>query len=155
MSSSKRPISSVVLTDEAKSQFWAQVLKTDECWNWTGWSTQGYGIMRTPSFMRRAHRVSYQIHFGPIPKGLLVLHKCDNRACVNPDHLEAGTQKKNIRDALARGRLAPPKLTETQVREIRRRHRPRKGAALAREYGVSRWTINLIARRKIWTHVED
>lgn len=74
-----------------------------DCWIWTaGKSHNGYGKIEITGngFKRteRAHRVSYQQFVGPIPKGLLVLHSCDNPSCINPDHLFIGTQKDNIRD---------------------------------------------------------
>lgn len=80
-----------------------------ECWNWTGAKALGYGILakgwkQTPY---KACRLSYELFVGPIPNGLYIRHKCDNPACVNPNHLEPGTQKQNMQDASKRGRLNP------------------------------------------------
>lgn len=75
------------------------------CWLWTG-SSNRYGHLRVPSAAKafRAHRVSYELHKGSIPKGMNVLHRCDVTLCVNPDHLFIGTQTDNMRDMIAKSR---------------------------------------------------
>lgn len=88
--------------------FWkyAERKGIDDCWPWRGTCDQnGYGrvVFMTEKF--KAHRVSYEMANGPIPDGLIIRHKCDNPNCVNPNHLEAGTQKDNMQDASKRGRL--------------------------------------------------
>ncbi len=110
-----------------------------------------------------AHRLSWEIHHGPIPTGLFVLHHCDNPPCTNPAHLWLGTNADNMRDMTAKGRQArgagngQAKLTEAQVREIRRCHL--QGAAtystLARTFGVSIAGIEAIMLRKNWAWVKD
>jgi len=94
-------------------RFWAKVNKngpTPEhalgpCWVWTGARSQfGYGNLTTNGKQENAHRVSWEIHFGPIPDGIRVLHACDNPPCVRPFHLFLGTQKDNNRDREAKGR---------------------------------------------------
>lgn len=118
------------------------------------------------------HRLSWEHHVGPIPKGLLVLHRCDNPPCFNPNHLFLGTQADNMADMDAKGRrhkgpvdttnlhrgeqASWAKLTEAQVREIRARYVPRKVTQdyLASEYGVSRRTIGMIIDRVNWKHID-
>ncbi len=92
----------------AEEFFWPHVDKTNSCWLWTGaTSKDGYGRFDAGS-IRRAHRFSWALHFGPPPAGLMVCHHCDVRTCVNPDHLFLGTARDNAQDALAKGRLTGP-----------------------------------------------
>lgn len=89
----------------AKGRFWAKVEKTETCWLWKGAHCQfGYGFIVDRGKRWVTHRYSYQLHFGPIPDGLQVLHRCDNGACVRPDHLWLGTQSENLLDCNAKGR---------------------------------------------------
>lgn len=83
------------------------VKKTDSCWLWTGIvDRRGYGRVYRGR-MVFAHRFSYELHVGQIPKGLIVRHSCDVPGCVNPDHLRLGTQRDNVGDMFARGRGKP------------------------------------------------
>lgn len=76
-----------------------------DCWIWQGGRNNvGYGMMRGEEKMQTAHRISYEEHKGDIPKGMCVLHNCDNPLCVNPDHLRLGTHKENTQDMIRRGR---------------------------------------------------
>jgi len=82
-----------------KEKFWLYVKKgtNDECWEWTGFKDKdGYGKLRTGKTNTAAHRISYRLHYGKIDSGMLVLHKCNNTSCVNPDHLYQGTQVDNM-----------------------------------------------------------
>lgn len=93
------------LPPEAVERFWAKVDKSGECWEWLAHKTDcGYGRISIGGEMLSAHRVSWSIHFGPIPPGLCVCHKCDNKLCVNPSHLFLGTITDNNRDKSAKGR---------------------------------------------------
>lgn len=85
------------------------------CWQWTAASRgNGYGALKIDGKVHDAHRVSYLIHKGAIADDLLVMHSCDNRGCVNPAHLKAGTYSDNHNDAIAKGRLTPYKKTRTE-----------------------------------------
>lgn len=85
--------------------FWPKVVKGPECWGWAGAKTpDGYGKLKTSGHRIYAHRLSYEIHHGPIPYGQHVLHRCDNPSCTRPDHLFAGTHSDNMKDCLAKGR---------------------------------------------------
>lgn len=74
------------------------------CWIWTAATHQGYGEICYKGKKETAHRVSWELHNGPIPHGLWVLHRCDTRECVNPKHLFLGTQLDNIADCVKKGR---------------------------------------------------
>lgn len=76
-----------------------------DCWIWTGSiRNDGYGRYPVNRQWKGAHRVAYELYKGPIPEGLLVRHKCDNPLCINPEHLELGTNKDNVWDMYLRGR---------------------------------------------------
>lgn len=88
-----------------EDRFWCKVEKSATgCWNWTGSARNGYGCINTPSGTEYAHRLSYIWHSGEIPDALVVRHRCDNRLCVRPDHLELGSKADNSRDMVERGR---------------------------------------------------
>ena len=133
------------------------------CWEWTA-SRQpgGYGQVIYNGRVTRAHRVAYLIFVGPIPPGMFVCHRCDNRACVNPAHLFLGTHNDNMRDAVSKGRMSRQgkpgesngraKLTRGDVSEIRLR--VAQGAtqiSLARLYGVGPTAISRIIKGRSWT----
>jgi hypothetical protein len=128
------------------------------CWLWIGGLyPSGYG-----SFDRRhAHRCSWELHHGEIPKGLLVCHKCDVRHCVNPEHLFVGTQSDNLNDMVAKGRNNNPhgeshakaRLTELQVAAIR--CDARSLAAIGLDYGIDKQFVWKIKRGLYWKHSYD
>jgi HNH endonuclease len=86
-------------------RFWSKVYKTDKCWLWTRFfSKDGYGAFTLHNTKIRAHRLAYELTYGPIPDGLQVLHHCDMPFCVRPDHLFLGTVKDNVQDMLKKNR---------------------------------------------------
>ena len=133
------------------------------CWVWTAsYGSVGYGQIgrgRKGEGLLGAHRASFEIHRGPIPAGLWVLHRCDNRACVNPAHLFLGTQADNMADAAAKGRTAlgerngVSKLSPDDVRKIRIFARVLYQRVIAKKYGVSQTTVSKIVRRVRWGHI--
>lgn len=147
-----------------EDRFWARVdITSGTCWVWLGAKAGRYGRF---SLGRRrvgeyAHRWSYEHHNGPIPSGLFVCHRCDNPACVRPDHLFVGSARVNQHDMYAKGRgrkacgerAGRAKLTEDQVREIRSRRPAETFPALAREFGISKRQAQGIVARESWKHV--
>lgn len=157
-----------------ETRFWRFVDRGDaeQCWPWIGYiADHGYG--RLPVFSgpgtkpktEYAHRVSWQLANGPIPEALSVLHRCDNRKCVNPAHLFVGSQEDNMRDCFAKQRhphgskVSYAKLTESQVQEIRALYDHggriiRRGSLkqIAKRFGVALSTVSSAARRT-WVHV--
>lgn len=146
-----------------EQRFWNYVNKRgeDECWEWTGAiNSWGYGKLRLGYKMKQAHRVSYILHYGEPPNGLDICHKCNNKRCVNPKHLYAGTESENLMQASRDGLLKPKKgedhpahvLTEKQVIEIRQ-YSAIGPASLARIYGVNASTIRAILHNRKWKHL--
>lgn len=85
--------------------FWVKVKKSDGCWNWAAsLSKAGYGMFRIDRVTHYAHRISYELSFGEIPDGMVICHRCDNRRCLNPEHLFVATQKENMLDKMQKGR---------------------------------------------------
>ena len=134
------------------------VVAESGCMEWTACRIKdGYGMMRVGPKMKLAHRVSYELSIAAIPDGLLVLHRCDNPPCINPDHLFIGTDQDNSNDKLNKGRSnfgqknGRNKLSPEQVLKIRKD--TRIGSVLAIEYGVRERTIWAIRHRLIWKHL--
>ena len=136
------------------------------CWLWTAAiRTDGYGIMNVHGKCTAAHRVSYRLHNGLIPKGegphgTCVLHHCDNPICVNPDHLFLGRNKDNVDDRERKGRNITfqgeqhwkARLTASDVRAIRNDFRT--CIEVGKDYGIQFAQVSAIRRRTAWSHIE-
>lgn len=151
-----------------EARFWALVEKTETCWLWHGCIEEPTGYGRTSTGSRCAgtfkvwlvHRLSWVMHNGPIPQDRWVLHRCDVRACVRPDHLFLGTHAENMQDAARKGRLGvvgvmngASRLTDIDVRCIRTLGGVVSTSDLARNFAVSRGTITNVIKRKVWKHI--
>jgi hypothetical protein len=162
------------MDNEIISRFWVKVDKNtaDQCWNWKGCITSGgYGGFRfhAKDGEMGAHRASWIINFGDIPDGMWVLHRCDNRKCVNPNHLFLGTHQDNVDDMMTKGRGHwrflygedhpqhgtkhwSNKLSEDDVRNIREMKASGKYTlrGLAKMFHVTHGCINNICQGRKW-----
>ena len=146
--------------------FWKKVDKKDNssCWIWIGaHCNHGYGQMRINNKMKMAHRISWIIHFGNIPEGLEVCHKCDNPECVNPSHLFLGTHQDNMDDRKSKGRNkslqgemnGASKLKNSQILSIRKKYSTGEYSLrdLGREYHVGFEAIRRVVKHISFTNV--
>ena len=152
-------------TDKDIARFWSRVDKTDDvnsCWEWTAAKINaGYGQVSLNGTTVLAHRFAWVLHFGDIPEGLCVLHKCDNRGCVRPDHLWLGTKADNQRDMVDKGRSARlqgedhgrSKLTEAQAILIKNTYPAASQYLLADVYGIDQSQISRIINGDNWRHL--
>lgn len=162
-------MSGPIAADEVE-RFWSSCIPEPNsgCFIWERALTgTGYGQFRAGSMRdgtRRnvtASRYACELAYGPIPEGLQALHKCDNKLCVNPDHLYIGNRSDNANDAFARKKKIPhrlvgsvnpkAKLTEDDVRTIR--GSALSLGALSKHYGVSKTQISWVKQGKSWSHV--
>lgn len=160
-----------------EERFWSRVKKGPGCWEWTGaqFNRKWYGAFFMNGRNHSASRVSWMFHYGSIPNGLFVCHRCDNPKCVRPDHLFLGTAADNNGDMARKGRAASgkkhraslypesirrgeengaAKLSPVDIIVIRQCHA--KGSstrALAAAYGVCKTTISNIISRRTWAHI--
>ena len=151
-------------------RFWFHVMRTDGCWLWNAATSKGYGVIRVDGRNVLAHRLAYELTYGLLLPGLCVCHHCDVKACVRPEHLFLGTHTDNMRD-MSRKHGHPStvhiasrprgeaqycaKLTEVQVREIRRLYSQEQCPIIemSRRYRVTRRTIQTIVRNQGWRHL--
>lgn len=165
---------SLEISDCMAEKFWTKVniQEPDDCWEWIAARNEArgcYGVLGINGKTKRAHRVAFELIFGPIPEGKQICHDCDNPPCCNPNHLFLCTQLENIQDAITKGRLIDPprldqegennnnsKLTKAEVLRIRRLYSTGllSQYGLAKKFNTHQSHISLIVRRKIWRHVE-
>jgi hypothetical protein len=142
-----------------QERFWEHVTKLPHgCWEWDGIILDGYGYLNVDNQVRRAPRLSWQLHRGDIPDDLCVLHTCDNRKCVNPEHLYLGTRADNAGDMVERHRSLSgqrnhkAKLDTDQVNQIRSMYKSGKYLQrhLAFRFGVNQQSISHIVTAQTW-----
>lgn len=150
---------------DTAGRFWAKADRSggpDACWNWqAGCYPAGYGIFSVTRRERKAaHRFAYELTYGPVPDGAMVLHSCDNKLCVNPAHLRAGSATDNVRDAVERDRHARgernggARLTEAQALEVLQLARSGVPTGeVAERFGISAIHVRSIARGLRWKHL--
>lgn len=109
----------VFFDKELIKRFFNKIDKSQNCWNWKGGSRgNGYGAIKVNGKVIDTHRFSWMIHFGEIPKNIFVCHKCDNRKCVNPEHLFLGTNSDNMKDCFNKGRLKIPTTSQFKKKSV-------------------------------------
>lgn len=129
----------------------------DGCWPWTGAISSGYGSLKIDGVTHRAHKVAWEQRNGPVPAGLLLRHRCDNPPCINPNHMQLGTDADNAADKVARQRSARGErnakaaLTAMAILEIRASSEPR--AVLAKRFDTTVYNISKILRGVTWRHL--
>lgn len=151
---------------DLKTRFFNKVNIIDDsksCWEWTASRDKdGYGRIGVNGKVQRAHRVCWEMHNGPIPDGLVVMHRCDNEPCVRPDHLRLGTAQENNDDKEKKNRQVRGenngmrKLSEPEIIEIRElADKGRTHKEIAALFAVDRSTISRIVGKKRWNHVGE
>ena len=159
-------------TENDIARFWKWVDRRgpDDCWLWIGskglpnpcgmvYGNFGVTLTDGRSYSYRAHRFAWMLSNGQLPKGLVVMHRCDTPLCCNPSHLKAGTQADNLHDRDAKGRQLNGErhnmvvLSEAQVRKIYLTPRSISHVELAKQYPVTHHAIWAIRRGRTWRHI--
>lgn len=133
------------------------------CWLWAGYRDRdGYGVLNSRKKIHKAHRLSYEIHHGPIQSGLCVCHSCDVPSCVNPAHLFLGTNYDNVKDKVDKGRQLRGEqhgratLCAYEVRQIKAaREIGWKVREIGYRFGISHQTVSKICLGIIWKHITE
>lgn len=154
--------------DERLEAFWSKVNKRGpfDCWEWIGCLCGGYGQFCIGSGVYTvSHRFSYSLEYGEIADDIKVLHECDNKRCVNPNHLFLGTNKDNTQDMIAKGRSKcigkigernkSSKLTDEKVLEMRRMHRSGEynQRQISKMFGISTSVTFAVIHNQTWIHL--
>ncbi len=158
----------MVLSQQSISVFWSKVdiKSSDDCWDWlAGLFRSGYGSYTADNKTYRAHRISWELTNGPIPEDRLILHKCDNKRCCNPNHLYCGTHTDNQHDRNERNPTSAnmagrgkTKLSEKEIYLIRKTYKEKRGTTpqmdirreLASQFKVSVSTISRVAASSVY-----
>lgn len=141
----------MAISDKQCERFFTKVNKegANGCWEWIGnMHNNGYGLINIDKHNWRAHRLSYVIKHGSIPDGMFLMHQCDNKICVNPDHLKPGTHAENMAEMVARGRASRAtkrRLTQEQIKYIL--ESGKSISVLTAELGVHPRTIERVRQR--------
>lgn len=162
------------MNESLERRFWRHVAVrgAQECWEWMGAKSRGYGVLgagKRGEGLVKAHRVSWELHNGPVPDAMFVCHRCDNPPCVNPGHLFLGTPADNAQDMATKGRhgrwtrplstargsrQGSARLTESEVRRILAEHRLGLARfAIANIHAVSYSTVQKIVTGESWRHI--
>lgn len=152
----------MIISEKQTDSFWNNVKKSDTCWVYGKSSSRwNYGHVTINGKSVLAHRMSYTIHYGDIPNGMIVCHKCDNPPCINPDHLFLGAHKDNSidmsnkgRGSLKRGEKHPgAKLKEEDVKEIFKLSGQLSQRAIAEKFNVTQGLVQRILKHKTWQNI--
>lgn len=148
-----------------EQRFWHYVVKSEDpdgCWIWGGSTNKkGYGRILVNGKCKSTHRLAWELAYGEIPEGMMVLHRCDFPPCCRISHLFLGTNQDNIDDRNAKGRQAkgerngPAKLTEDQVLQIKQLAGKVPQPQIAKMFNISVGVIGAIHGNRIWKHVGE
>lgn len=145
-------------TLEERLRWFGWEVRESGCWDWSGrLNNDGYGILKYHQKGLRAYRVAYGLWVGPIEVGKSILHSCDNRLCINPEHLRMGTQKENVQDMMDRGRQRPGrKLNDPVVKAIKMLYRTNEytQAEIEEAFNIGAGQVSRIMNKKIWKWIE-
>ena len=149
--------------DRIRINFEANVIKKDGCWDWKKSIKKKYASIKYENRQTSAHRISWLLHFGEIPEGLFVCHKCDNARCTNPTHLFLGIARENVLDMINKDRHKNrpfgenhknSKLTEIKVKEIKKLiNLGVPMSRISKDFNISQGSLIAIKNNITWKHV--